>query len=89
MQYLVNRSPRRPAGVSIVSIVTAIAGIFVFSIGGVAFWIALFDSMLLEPAFSATLVAAAGITGLVVGLATLIFAWGLWTLKRWALWRES
>ena len=61
---------RRPLGVTIIAILVAIGAIFEI-IGGLA-----------ALAFFAPI----GIFALIVGIISLLVAWGLWTLQPWAFW---
>lgn len=92
MQQTVSRRSR-PLGVTIISIILAIQGIFELIIGIIAI-VAGFaighaaavhghtTVRTIIDAFGGVL----GIISIIVGLLTLLFAWGLWTLKRWAFW---
>ena len=87
---------RRPLGVSIIAVLEAIGGIFFLVLG----LLALVAVIAAANSAGATIVNGYTITGavvsavagvlagvfLVVGLLSLLFAWGLWTLKRWAFW---
>jgi uncharacterized membrane protein (DUF2068 family) len=87
---------RRPLGVSIIAILEAIEGIFFLVLA----ILALVAVIAAANSAGATIVNGYTITGavvsavagvlagvfLVVGLLSLLFAWGLWTLKRWAFW---
>jgi len=80
---------RRPLGVTIISVILAIQGIFELLLGIFAI-LAIFAAGHAISGRTGTVVDVLGGTlggiALVVGLLTLIFAIGLWTLKRWAFW---
>ncbi len=84
---------RRPLGVTIISVVLAIEGIFELIVGA-ALIIGIFalghTVTVHGHTTTGTLIdVAGGVLGgisLVIGLLTLIFAIGLWMLKRWAFW---
>jgi uncharacterized membrane protein (DUF2068 family) len=84
---------RRPLGVTIIAVLLIIAGIFELVIGGLAI-AAIFTAGHAVAVHGHTTVAGVidavgGVLGgisIVVGIITLIFAWGLWALKRWAFW---
>ncbi len=61
---------RRPLGITIISIIAAIHGILTI-IGGI---------FSLGASFTPALIA------IILGVITLILAWGLWTLKAWGFW---
>ena len=61
---------RRPLGVTVIAILVAIGAIFEI-IGGIVM-LAVF--------------APIGIFALIVGVISLLVAWGLWTLQPWAFW---
>lgn len=93
MQDLVSPSQKRPLGVSIISIIVAIGAIIDLYVGGVALWVAVFGGAILTASGASSSGAplgaggvAVGISVVIVGLVELLFAWGLWTLKRWAFW---
>lgn len=83
----------RPLGVTIISIILAIQGIFELIIGIIAI-AAVFALGHAAAVHGHTTVRTvidtiAGVLGgvsIIVGILTLIFAWGLWMLKRWAFW---
>ncbi|HEX6552508.1 MAG TPA: hypothetical protein VF026_07085 [Ktedonobacteraceae bacterium] len=96
MQNTTMEAPRRrPLGVSIIAVLVAIQGIF-FLILGILALVAVIAAANSAgttvngyPVTGATVSAIAGVLAgifLVVGLISLLFAWGLWTLKRWAFW---
>ncbi len=84
---------RRPLGVTIISVVLAIEGIFELIVGA-ALIIGIFAlghtvNVHGHTTTGAVIDVAGGVLGgisLVIGLLTLIFAIGLWMLKRWAFW---
>lgn len=90
-QMLAHRE--RPLGVTIISIILAIQGIFELIIGIIAI-VAVFALGHAAATHGHAVVRTVvdtfgGILGgisIIVGILTLIFAWGLWTLKRWAFW---
>ena len=96
MQNATMEAPRRrPLGVSIIAVLEAIQGIFFLILGILALVgvIAAANSAGTTvngyAITGATLSIVAGVLSgifLVVGLVSLLFAWGLWTLKRWAFW---
>lgn len=71
MQNL-TRGRARPLGITIIAIIIAIEGILGI-IGGIV--------LLVRPNNLAT-----GLFTLIVGILSLILAWGLWTLQPWAFW---
>jgi hypothetical protein len=84
---------RRPLGVSIISVILAIQGIFELLLGIFAILAIFAAGHALGTSghgTAGTVVDALGGTlggiALIVGILTLIFAIGLWTLKRWAFW---
>ncbi len=71
----------RPLGITIVAVVLAILGIASIGFGLLAmgvFTLSGFDANAVENA------KALGAAGIVVGVAQLVVAWALWTLKGWA-----
>ena len=92
MQETVSRRSR-PLGVTIISVVLAIQGIFELIVG-ILLIVAFFALGHTVATHGHTTVRAiidtfGGVLGgisIIVGLLTLLFAWGLWTLKRWAFW---
>ena len=79
-------APReRPNGVTRVAVLVCIQGIFRLFVA--LFFLAgsLFGRSSLPPG-SALAGTIAGVLIALLGLLTVYFAWGLWTLKRWALW---
>lgn len=78
-------APRqRPIGVTIISILEALGGLFYIILGILAFVVGSAAG-----AQNAALGAAGSIAGvilIIIGLIALFLAWGLWTLKRWAFW---
>ena len=96
MQNTTMEAPRRrPRGVSIIAVLVAIQGIFFLILGILAL-----VAVIVAATSTGTTVNGYAITGatvsivagvlagvfLVVGLVSLLLAWGLWTLKRWAFW---
>jgi uncharacterized membrane protein (DUF2068 family) len=61
----------RPLGITIISIIAAIHGVLTI-IGGIL--------SLHGATFTPAVIA------IILGILTLILAWGLWTLQRWAFW---
>lgn len=78
-----NVTRRRPIGVSIIAVLVAITGIltlisaFSWFFGAGVFGFRLSGSIRVDAIWY-------GLFGLVIGLIQLYFAWGLWTLQRWA-----
>ena len=84
---------RRPLGVSIISVILAIQGIFELLLGIFAILAVFAAGHAISGSGHTTTGTVVDVLGgtlggiaLVVGLLTLIFAIGLWTLKRWAFW---
>ena len=84
---------RRPLGVSIISVILAIQGIFELLLGIFAVLAIFAAGHAISGSGHATTGTVVDVLGgtlggisLVVGLLTLIFAIGLWTLRRWAFW---
>lgn len=76
-------SRRRPIGVSIIAVLVAIAGILTL----ISAFSWFFGAGVFGFHLSGTIRAAStwyGLFGLIIGLIQLYFAWGLWTLQRWA-----
>jgi len=96
MQNATMEAPRRrPLGVSIIAVLVAIQGIFFLILGILALVAVIAAANSAGTTVhgyaitGATVSAIAGVLAgifLVVGLVSLLFAWGLWTLKRWAFW---
>ena len=96
MQNTTMEAPRRrPLGVSIIAVLVAIQGIFFLILGILALVAVIVAANSAGTTVNgyaitgATLSIVAGVLAgvfLVVGLVSLLFAWGLWTLKRWAFW---
>ena len=96
MQNATMEAPRRrPLGVSIIAVLVAIQGIFFLILGILALVAVIVAANSAGTTVNgyaitgATVSAIAGVLAgifLVVGLVSLLFAWGLWTLKRWAFW---
>ena len=76
---------KRPGGVTLVAVLVCIQGIFrvfiafLFLVGALLGGWALTTSSVMVSVIP-------GVLAVIVGLVTLYFAWGLWTLKRWAYW---
>jgi uncharacterized membrane protein (DUF2068 family) len=87
-------APRqRPLGVTIMSVLLGIQG-FIELIGGITL-IVVANSLshriiahghAIIARFVDTFGVAFGVVGIIVGIITLFFVYGLWTLKRWAYW---
>ena len=96
MQNATMEAPRRrPLGVSIIAVLVAIQGIFFLILGILALVAVIAAANSAGTTVNgyaitgATVSAIAGVLAgifLVVGLVSLLLAWGLWTLKRWAFW---
>jgi hypothetical protein len=76
---------KRPKVVTIIAVLVCIQGIFRALIAILFLLEALLGAYAL-PTSSVVAGAIAGVLAGIVGLVTLYFAWGLWTLKRWAYW---
>jgi uncharacterized membrane protein (DUF2068 family) len=83
----------RPLGVSIISIILAIQGIFELVLGIFAILAIFAAGHAISGSGHTTTGTVVDVLGgtlggisLVIGILTLIFAIGLWTLKRWAFW---
>jgi hypothetical protein len=76
---------RRPGGVTLVAVLVCIQGIFRLLVAVFFLLGALLGGWALTTS-SVGVGIIAGIFAVIVGLVTLFFAWGLWTLKRWAYW---
>ncbi len=83
----------RPLGVSIISIILAIQGIFELLLGIFAILAIFAAGQAISGSGHTTTGTVVDVLGgtlggiaVVVGILTLIFAIGLWTLKRWAFW---
>jgi uncharacterized membrane protein (DUF2068 family) len=93
MQNAVQESRRRPLGVTIMAILLAIQG-FLELIAGILLIVAanslshriVANGHTIIAKFVDTFGVALGGVGVVVGLITLFFVFGLWTLQRWAFW---
>ena len=84
---------KRPLGVTIIAVLLIIAGILGLIFGGLALAAAFTLGHTLDVhhhATTSTVVDTLGVIlasiPLILGLLALIFAWGLWALKRWAFW---
>ena len=94
MQNTMMDTPRvRPRGVTIIAILLGIEGILEIIVGILILTTSFFIShkvVVHGHAITATAInvigGLLGVLPLVVGILTLIFTWGLWTLKRWAFW---
>ena len=91
MERMLSRS--RPLGVTIIAVLLIIAGVVELVVGGLAIAAVLaLGHTIAQHGHGATgtlVDAAGGVLGgisIVIGILTLIFAWGLWTLKTWAFW---
>src|SRR5437868_5247622 len=91
MQNTMSRS--RPLGVTIIAVLLIIVAVFELLAGGLALAAALAAGHAISihgHTTTATVVdvigSVLGSISLIIGVITLIFAWGLWTLKRWAFW---
>ena len=86
-------APRRPLGVTILAVLLTIQGIFEIIVGIIAL-LAISSVGHIVDAHGHTTIGTVidvfgGVLGgvsIVVGILTLIFAWGMWALKRWAFW---
>jgi len=94
MQNMMMDTPRkRPVGVTIIAVLLGIQGILEVLIGAGLLVFAFRTGHTIRIGGHTTagtivdiLGSVLGGTALVVGIITLIFTWGLWTLKRWAFW---
>ena len=94
MQNTVMETPRRrPTGVTIIAVLSAIEGILVIIFGILILTTSLLIShkvIVNGHTITGTAInVIGGILGalpIIVGILTLIFTWGLWMLKRWAFW---
>ena len=81
----VERARNRPLGVSIIAVLVGLQGL-VLLLGALV----LFVAGPLAGAHAHSVVGgglvALGVIALLMGLLSFLFAWGLWTLKRWAFW---
>jgi uncharacterized membrane protein (DUF2068 family) len=91
MERTLSRS--RPLGVTIIAVLLIIAGILELVLGGLALAAVLALGHTIAQhghgVTGAVVDTAGGVLGgisVVIGIVTLIFAWGLWTLKSWAFW---
>jgi uncharacterized membrane protein (DUF2068 family) len=75
----------RPVGITIISILLDLLGIFELGFGALALVTSLIGSFVV-PLRSPAAGAALGAYYLLVGMVKLFFAWGLWRLQRWAFW---
>lgn len=93
MENTVVASRQRPLGVTIMSILLGIQGLIEL-IGGIILVIAANSLSHRIISHGHTIIArfvdvfgvTLGIIGIVVGIITLLFVFGLWTLRRWAFW---
>ena len=93
MQNTTMAPRQRPLGVTIMSILLAIQG-FIELIGGILLVVAanslshriISHGHSVIARFVDVFGVALGAVGIVVGIITLFFVFGLWTLKRWAYW---
>ena len=82
-------APRqRPRGVTIIAILMALQGVLLFLISAIGFlvFLAALSTNHASPLTSVIIVSTLGIVLLFVSMLSLLVAWGLWTLKRWAFW---
>lgn len=84
---------KRPGGVTVIAVLLGIEGILEIIIGILILTASLFISHRVIVHGHTTIATAINVVGgvlgvlpLIVGIITLIFSWGLWTLKRWAFW---
>jgi hypothetical protein len=78
-------TPRqRPVGVTIISILDGILGVL-YILGGILTF-SLGSAAAGRVPAAGTLGATAGVIFVIIGIITLVLAWGLWSLKKWAYW---
>lgn len=93
MENVMAAPRQRPLGVTIMSVLLAIQGLFEL-IAGVLLVVAsnAISHRIIVAGHTTiahivdTFGIAVGVVGIVVGLLTLFFVFGLWTLRRWAYW---
>lgn len=93
MQSTMEASRPRPLGVTIIAVILAIQG-FLELIGGILLVVAANSATQKLVQHGHTVISkfvdafgvGFGAVGIVIGLITLFFAYGFWTLKRWAFW---
>jgi hypothetical protein len=93
MQKLLATERQRPLGVTIISVILGIEGLFEVILG-ILTLIATFAARRAIIVHGHTVIAGIvsalglglGFGSLVIGLITLFFTWGLWTLRSWAFW---
>lgn len=93
MQNTMAAPRRRPLGVTIMSVLLAIQGLFELIVGillvvasnAISHRIILHGHATIAKIVD-TFGVALGVIGIIVGILTLIFVAGLWTLQRWAYW---
>ena len=76
---------KRPGAITFVAVLVTIQGIFRLLVGFFLLLGALLGGWELTTS-SVVVGFIAGVLVAIIGLLTLFFAWGLWTLKRWAYW---
>src|SRR2546421_6733585 len=76
---------KRPGAVTLIAVLLTIQGIFRLLVGFFFLLGALLGGWALTTS-SVVVGFIAGVLVAIIGLLTLFFAWGLWTLKRWAYW---
>ena len=76
---------KRPGAITFVAVLVTIQGIFRLLVGFFFLLGALLGGWELTTS-SVVVGFIAGVLVAIIGLLTLFFAWGLWTLKRWAYW---
>src|SRR5690348_11371436 len=74
-------SRQRPLGISIIAIITALQGVGDIIVSLIAFFVSTAVTGLIG-----TVATFGSSAFLIVGVLTLVLAWGLWTLKPWAFW---
>ncbi len=82
-------APRqRPLGVTIIAILMALQGVLLFLISAIGFFVflAALSTNHDSPLTSVIIVGTLGSVLLLVSMLSLLVAWGLWMLKRWAFW---
>jgi len=76
---------KRPGAITFVAVLVTIQGIFRLLVGFFFLLGALLGGWALTTS-SVVVGIIAGVLIAIIALLTLFFAWGLWTLKRWAYW---
>jgi hypothetical protein len=82
---LVQAPQGRPVGVTIIAILTIIAGLIAI-IGGILGFVGLGIIGEHFPRVFTAIVTIGLVIAILSGIAALIVGWGLWTLKSWAFW---